>query len=256
MKELKVIDLHVSVGEKEILKGVELSLKGGEIHAIMGPNGSGKSVFSNTVMGDPRYKVTRGDISLDGESLLPLKVDERARKGIFLAFQYPQEVPGVTLSTMLWTTLSARQSKTRPTAAEFQKRLKREMKNIKLDESFVNRSVNEGFSGGEKKRSETLQLAMLEPSFIILDEPDSGLDVDAMKLVAAAVRKYAESHPDAGILIITHYQRILRYIRPQKVHVLVQGRIVKSGGYALAKEVECKGYEKFVNGGGGTVAKG
>jgi Fe-S cluster assembly ATP-binding protein len=250
MKEFKVIDLHVCVGDREILKGLNLRIKGGEVHAIMGPNGSGKSVFSNTVMGDQRYKVTKGDIRFDGESLLPLKVDERARKGIFLAFQYPQEVPGVTISTMLWTALSARSSERRPAAADFQRRLKKEMKNIKLDDSFVNRSVNEGFSGGEKKRAETLQMAILEPGFIILDEPDSGLDVDAMKLVAGAVKKYADSHPNTGMLIITHYQRILRYIRPQKVHVLVHGRIVKSGDYSLAKEVECKGYEGFGNGGG------
>lgn len=254
MRDFRVIDLHVSVGDKEILKGVDLRLKRGEIHAIMGPNGSGKSVFSNTVIGDPRYKVTKGDILFDGESILPLKVDERARKGMFLGFQYPQEVPGVTLSTMLWTALSARPAGSRPTAAEFQKRLKKEMKCIKMDESFANRAVNEGFSGGEKKRAETLQLAMLEPSVIILDEPDSGLDVDAMKLVASSVKNYAETHPDACILIITHYQRILRHIRPQRVHVLVQGKIVKSGDYGLAKEVECKGYERFMNG-GGAVAK-
>jgi Fe-S cluster assembly ATP-binding protein len=248
MKNLRINDLHVAVGDKEILKGITLEINRGEIHAIMGPNGSGKSVFSNTIMGDPRYKITRGDILLDGESILPLKVDERARRGIFLAFQYPQEVPGVSLSTLLWTSINARNT-SRMDAAEFQKRLKKEMKRLKMDEGLTQRSVNEGFSGGEKKKSETLQLSLLSPEVVILDEPDSGLDVDAMKIVATAVKNYTITHPDSCLIVITHYQRILRYIKPRFVHVLVGGRIVKSGGYHLAREVESKGYEQFAGGG-------
>lgn len=240
MRLFEVRDLHVSVGDKHILSGVDLRVRAGEVLAVMGPNGSGKSTLAHAVMGDPRYTVTRGDILLDGESILPLRVDERARRGMFLGFQYPLEVPGVSISSLLWAAISHRKDK--PSAARFNEALKERMTALGMDASLARRSLNEGFSGGEKKRAEVVQMSMLEPEVILLDEPDSGLDVDAMRVVADAVNRYASSHADAGVVLITHYQRMLDLIVPDRVHVIMDGRIVRTGDRSLAKEIEARGY--------------
>lgn len=253
MRDFRVAGLTVSVGENEILRGIDLAVKPGEVHAVMGPNGSGKSTLAHAIMGDPRYRVTGGDITLDGTSLLPLRVDERARKGVFLAFQYPMEVPGVTLSNLLWTAVSTGPGGKKPEMGEFEEALKRSMARLKMDPAFAARGVNEGFSGGEKKRAEVLQMELLEPELVILDEPDSGLDVDAMRLVARNVNAYAKRHPGTGIIVITHYNRILNSIRPDRVHIIVKGVVARSGNQTLAKEVEAKGYE-FITAGDGTEA--
>lgn len=237
---LEIRDLHGSVEGKPILKGVTLTVQGGEVHAIMGPNGSGKSTLANTLMGHPRYEVTGGDVLFMGESILDKSPDERARQGLFLAFQYPVEVPGVTVANFLRQALKYVKGREVP-FSEFRQRLLEKMALLEMDPAMAGRYLNEGFSGGEKKRGEILQLALLEPKVAILDETDSGLDIDALKIVAEGVNRLRG--PDLGVLVITHYQRILRYIEPDFVHVMMDGRIVRSGGKELAELLEEKGYE-------------
>ena len=241
---LEVKDLHVSVENKPILKGLTLTVNKGENHAIMGPNGSGKSTLANTLMGHPKYVVDKGEILIDGEDIITLSPDKRAKKGLFLAFQYPHEVSGVSVFNFLRSSFNS-VSKT-PDAKPlsiigFRKYLREKMDVLGVEESFVKRYLNEGFSGGEKKKSEILQMAVLQPKIAVLDETDSGLDIDALKIVSDAVNKM--SGPDLGILLITHYQRILKYVKPEFVHVLMDGRIVKSGSMSLAEELENKGYD-------------
>lgn len=240
MADLEIRDLHVRVEGKEILKGVTLDINKGEVNAIMGPNGSGKSTLAYALMGHPKYQITSGTIKLFGEDVIPLKPHKRAKKGLFLSFQYPQEIPGVSVSNFLRTALNSLNGKSVP-VPEFIKILKEKMDLLKIDHSFMSRYVNEGFSGGEKKRTEILQLAVLQPKIAILDETDSGLDIDALKIVANGINKLL--NPDLGILLITHYQRLLNYIKPNKVHVLIDGEIVLSGGPELAKQLEEKGYD-------------
>ena len=243
MSKLEIRDLHASVEGTEILKGVDLTINQGEIHALMGPNGSGKSTLANTLLGHPKYKVTKGDVLIDGESIINLTPDKRAKKGLFLAFQYPVAVPGVTMFSFLraaYNAVHTDEKNQAPTIFEFKETLAERMKLLGIDESFMNRYLNEGFSGGEKKRAEILQLAMLKPKFAVLDETDSGLDIDALRVVAEGVSKIASD--DLGILVITHYQRILKYIRPTYVHVLYEGRITASGGQELSLKLEEKGY--------------
>jgi len=235
-----VEDLHVSVEGKEILKGVDLSVERGEVHALMGPNGSGKSTLANALMGHPRYEVTKGRVFFKGENILGLTPDQRARKGLFLALQYPTAIPGVTMVNFLRASLKAVRGGDVP-VREFRAILKETMELLKMDESFARRYVNDGFSGGEKKRAEVLQLGILRPEMAVMDETDSGLDIDALRTVAEGVDGLMG--PGMGVLIITHYQRILDYIKPDIVHVLFGGRVVKSGGPELAKELEAKGYE-------------
>ena len=248
MSTLDIKDLHVSVAtpegtEKEILKGVNLTVNSGETHAVMGPNGSGKSTLSYAIAGHPKYTVTSGSITLDGQDVLEMSVDERARAGLFLAMQYPVEVPGVSMSNFLRTAVTAVRGEA-PKLRLWVKEVKAAMGDLEIDPQFAERSVNEGFSGGEKKRHEILQLGLLKPKIAILDETDSGLDVDALRVVSDGVNRFAEAE-DAGVLLITHYTRILRYIRPQFVHVFVDGRIVESGGPELADELEENGYVRF-----------
>jgi Fe-S cluster assembly ATP-binding protein len=238
---LVVEDLHAEVAGKEILKGVSLTLKSGELTALMGPNGSGKSTLAYALMGHPKYKVTKGTAQLDGQDLLKLSVDQRARAGLFLGFQYPQEVSGLSLSKFLWTAYMQTHTAQTANTAQFDKDLKTHLQYLEMDESLLKRSLNEGFSGGEKKRVEVLQMATLTPRFAILDEPDSGLDIDAVRAVGETVAKL--HRPDAGILVITHYQRILKYLKPDRVHVMVDGVIALSGGRELADELEAKGYD-------------
>jgi Fe-S cluster assembly ATP-binding protein len=236
-------DLHVSVEGKEILKGVDLVVERGEIHALMGPNGSGKSTLANTLMGHPKYVVIRGRALFEGEDILSLTPDERARKGLFLAFQYPIAIPGVSLGNFLRAATRAVRGDGL-TAGEFRKQLMEKMKLLKMDPSFAARYVNDGLSGGEKKRAEVLQMALLQPRIAVMDETDSGLDIDALRTVAEGVK--AIHTPEMGILVITHYQRLLNYIRPQFVHVLVDGRVVKSGGYELVEQLEAQGYDPII----------
>ena len=241
MSVLEVKDLHVTVEGKEILKGVNLKMSTGEIHAIMGPNGTGKSTLSSTIMGDPAYKITKGDILLNGKSIIDLPVDERARMGLFLAMQYPQEIPGVTNAEFVKSAINARRPKDDPIPLmDFIKRLDETLETLDMSEEMADRYLNEGFSGGEKKRNEILQLMMIEPKFAILDEIDSGLDIDALKVVSKGVNKMRG--PEFGSLIITHYQRLLNYIIPDVVHVMMDGRIVAQGGPELAKRLEDEGY--------------
>jgi len=248
MTTLEIKDLHVSVTPSEgdeipILNGVDLTVKSGETHALMGPNGSGKSTLSYAIAGHPKYTVTSGSIALDGEDVLAMSVDERARAGLFLAMQYPVEVPGVSMSNFLRTAATAVRGEA-PKLRLWVKEVKSAMDDFDIDPSFSERSVNEGFSGGEKKRHEILQLDLLKPKIAILDETDSGLDVDALRVVSEGVNRYAaETH--GGILLITHYTRILRYIEPQFVHVFVGGRIIESGGPELADELDANGYVRF-----------
>jgi Fe-S cluster assembly ATP-binding protein len=242
---LEIRNLHVAVEGKPILKGVNLAVRKGEVHALMGPNGSGKSTLANALMGHPRYEVTEGDILFRGGSILEMDPDERARKGIFLAFQYPTAIPGVSVANFLRTALTARrremgEEKPMP-PKEFRALVKEKMALLKMDEAFAGRYLNDGFSGGEKKRAEILQMAVLRPEVAVLDETDSGLDIDALRIVSEGVN--ATAGPDLGILLITHYQRLLNYIRPHHVHVLVDGRVVKSGGPELALELEKLGYD-------------
>jgi Fe-S cluster assembly ATP-binding protein len=243
---LEIQNLQVSIGEKALLKGVNLSIRQGETHALMGPNGTGKSTLAYTLMGHPGYSVTGGKVLLDGADLLALPPEERARLGVFLAFQYPVAIPGVSVANFLRTAINARRRAADPKdkgipIPEFRKMLKAKLELLKIPVEFAGRYLNDGFSGGEKKRVEVLQLAVLTPKFAILDETDSGLDIDALRIVAGGVD--AISGPDLGVLVITHYQRILNYIKPQFVHVMFDGRIVESGGADLAQRLEQQGYD-------------
>jgi Fe-S cluster assembly ATP-binding protein len=248
MATLEIHDLHVSVdteqGSKEILRGVDLTVAQGETHAIMGPNGSGKSTLAYSIAGHPKYHVTGGTVTLDGEDVLAMKVDERARAGIFLAMQYPVEVPGVTVSNFLRTAKTAIDGEA-PKLRTWTKEVKAAMEKLRIDPVFAQRNVNEGFSGGEKKRHEILQMELLNPRIAVLDETDSGLDVDALKIVSEGVNRVREGG-QVGVLLITHYTRILRYIKPDFVHVFVDGRIAEQGGAELADRLEAEGYDRFV----------
>jgi Fe-S cluster assembly ATP-binding protein len=248
MSQLVITDLHASVitdaGEREILRGVSLTLDSGRTHAIMGPNGSGKSTLAYVIAGHPKYVVTSGTISLDGQDVLDMSVDERAKAGLFLAMQYPVEVPGVSVSNFLRTSVTAVRGEA-PKLRTWVKDMKTSMAELQMDPAFAERSVNEGFSGGEKKRHEILQLGLLAPKFAILDETDSGLDVDALRIVSEGVNRYREA-TDGGVLLITHYTRILRYIHADVVHVFVGGRIVETGGPELADVLEAEGYDRYV----------
>ena len=244
MSVLEVKDLHVTVEGKEILKGVNLKMPTGEIHAIMGPNGTGKSTLSSTIMGDPAYKITKGDILLNGKSIIDLPVDERARMGLFLAMQYPQEIPGVTNAEFVKSAINARRPKDDPIPLmDFIKRLDETLETLDMSEEMADRYLNEGFSGGEKKRNEIMQMMMIRPEFAILDEIDSGLDIDALKVVSRGVNQMRGD--DFGSLIITHYQRLLNYIVPDYVHVMMDGQLVKTGGPDLAIRLEKEGYAKL-----------
>lgn len=247
---LKISDLHAVVAEggAEILRGVDLELGAGEIHAIMGPNGSGKSTLAKVLSGHPAYEVTQGEVWFKGRDLSELEPDERAREGLFLAFQYPVEIPGVSIANFLRTALQAMNPDEEIDIFDFQEQLLDRMRLLAMDPSFAERSVNHGFSGGEKKRNEILQLAMLEPMLAVMDETDSGLDIDALKIVSNGINALHDQRPEMTVLLITHYQRILNYIRPDQVHVMVAGRIVRSGGAELAEELEAKGYEAFREG--------
>ena len=239
---LKITNLHAGLPDREILKGLTLEINPGEVHAIMGPNGSGKSTLSKVMAGHEDYSVTAGTVELDGQNLLEMSVDARARAGLFLAFQYPHEIPGVSNANFLRAAKKARLPEGADIdAIKFYKELYARMDALEMDRSFTSRSVNEGFSGGEKKRNEILQLMMLEPKYAVLDETDSGLDIDALKIVARGVN--AMRSPDRGFLLITHYQRLLNYIQPDFVHVLIDGKVVRSGDRALALELEAKGYD-------------
>ena len=246
MADLEIKDLTVQVEDKVILKGATLTINKGEIHALMGPNGSGKSTLANVLMGNPFYQVVRGEVLYKGEDLLAMSPDARARKGLFIAFQYPVAIPGVTMSSFLRTAVSARRGyeKELIPVSEFQKLLRQSLDELKIEPSIVSRYVNEGFSGGEKKRAEILQMAVLEPEIAIMDETDSGLDIDSVKVVADGVnRMFEQAQGKMGILVITHYSRILHYIKPSNLHVMFDGRIVVSGGPELAEELEQAGYE-------------
>ena len=246
MSQLEIKNLHVNIDGKEILKGLDLTIEQGKIHAIMGPNGTGKSTLAYTLMGHPSYTVTEGEVHFKGQNILELEPDERSRLGIFLAFQYPVAIPGVTVANFLRTAINARrravnaEDKGMP-IPEFRKLLKEKMDLLRMDHTFAGRYLNEGFSGGEKKRAEILQLAALKPQIAILDETDSGLDIDALRIVADGVN--ALMNNDMGILVITHYQRLLNYIKPDYVHVMLDGRIVESGGADLALHLEDQGYD-------------
>ncbi len=239
---LEIKDLRATIAGTEILKGLSLSINAGEVHAIMGPNGSGKSTLANVLMGNPAYEVTGGEVRFKGELINDMAPDIRARLGLFLAFQYPVAIPGVTMVNFLRQALNAKRGEDMP-IREFRELLFSKMDLLKVDQDFARRYVNDGFSGGEKKRAEMLQMAMLEPAMAVLDETDSGLDIDALRTVAEGVN--ALMNPEMGLLLITHYQRLLNYIKPQFVHVLVEGRIVRSGGPELAQELEASGYEQF-----------
>ncbi|HTI13130.1 MAG TPA: Fe-S cluster assembly ATPase SufC [Dictyobacter sp.] len=256
--ELVIKNLHANIEGKPILRGVNLTINQGEIHALMGPNGSGKSTLSNVIMGNPQYEVTEGEIWFKGENILEYSPDRRARMGLFLAFQYPMSIPGVSVANFLRRALEAVREGNKPLEegenptgkmskrktippGEFRRLLQEKMKLLKVDNSFINRSINDGFSGGEKKRAEILQMALLQPEIALMDETDSGLDIDALRIVSESVN--ALTGPNLGVLLITHYQRMLDYIKPDFVHVMFHGRIIKSGGRDLALELEQKGYE-------------
>ena len=248
MSKLEISNLHVDVetenGAKPILKGVNLTINPGEVHAIMGPNGSGKSTLAYAIAGHPKYTVTQGSVKLDGVELTELTVDQRARAGLFLAMQYPVEVPGVSVANFLRTAKTALDGEA-PKVRTWVKQVNEALNRLQLESEFSSRSVNEGFSGGEKKRHEIAQLELLNPKFAVLDETDSGLDIDALRIVSDGVNRYMEQ-ADRGVLLITHYTRILRYIKPTFVHVFVDGQIVEEGGSELADRLEVEGYEKFV----------
>ncbi|MBX3751144.1 MAG: Fe-S cluster assembly ATPase SufC [Opitutaceae bacterium] len=242
MSQLEIKDLNISIGSKAIVKGFSLTIKSGEVHAIMGPNGTGKSTLAKAIAGHPDYAITGGDVLLDGASILAMQPDERARAGLFLAFQYPSEIQGVTIANFLRAAVQARLAEGEELdATAYYKRLYSKMDALKIDRKFTSRAVNDGFSGGEKKRCEILQMAMLEPKFALMDETDSGLDIDALRIVAEGVN--AMRGPNLGMLMITHYQRLLDYIVPDFVHVMYDGRIVRSGEKDLALELEAKGYD-------------
>src|SRR2546430_4285538 len=242
MKELNIERLHIAIADQQIVRGLTLRVPRGEVHALMGPNGSGKSTLAKVLAGHPDYQVTQGKITMDGENLLELEPDERARRGLFMAFQYPSEIPGVTIANFLRAALAARLPEGEELeATEYYAKLYEKMELLGMDRSFTSRSVNEGFSGGKKKRTEILQLAMLQPKYAILDETDSGLDIDALKIVARGVNMMRG--PGLGVLLITPYQRLLNYIVPDHLHVMVAGRIVRSGGKELALELEERGYD-------------
>ncbi|HEU5015033.1 MAG TPA: Fe-S cluster assembly ATPase SufC [Roseiflexaceae bacterium] len=248
--DLVIKDLHVRIEEKEILKGVNLTVKPGMIHAIMGPNGSGKSTLAYTLAGHPAYEVTGGEAWYKGQNILELGADERSKLGLFLAFQYPVAIPGVTVANFLRSAINAHRAEegtdpkqTAIPMAQFRKELRDRMSTLEVDDSFARRYLNEGFSGGEKKRIEILQMAMLKPSMAIMDETDSGLDIDALRIVSHGVNTLAQEQPDMGVLVITHYQRLLNYIKPHFVSVMMEGRIVREGGPELALELEEKGYD-------------
>ena len=242
MNALEIHDLHVNIGDKPIVKGLSLTVPKGEVHAVMGPNGTGKSTLAKAIAGHPDYTIVSGSVSLDGRNILEMEPDERARAGLFLAFQYPSEIPGVSIANFLRAALQARLAEgDELDATTYYKRLYAKMDLLKIDRKFTSRSVNEGFSGGEKKRCEILQMALLEPAYAVMDEPDSGLDIDALKIVAEGVNSLRG--PKLGVLLITHYQRLLDYIVPDQVHVMWDGRIVKSGDKSLALELEAKGYD-------------
>lgn len=246
MSELVIKNLHVNIENKEILKGLDLTVKQGEIHALMGPNGTGKSTLAYTLMGHPNYEVTEGDIWFKGENILELQPDERSRLGLFLAFQYPVAIPGVTVANFLRSAINARRRAGNPDdkgmpIPEFRTMLKEKMDVLKMDHAFAGRYLNDGFSGGEKKRAEILQMAVLRPEIAILDETDSGLDIDALRVVSEGVNTLTDS--DMGALVITHYQRLLNYVKPHFVHVMMDGRIVESGGPELALKLEEQGYD-------------
>ena len=249
MATLEVKNLHVTVetdqGTKEILKGVDLVINSGEIHAVMGPNGSGKSTLAYSIAGHPKYTVTQGEILLDGENVLEMSVDERAKAGLFLAMQYPVEIPGVSVSNFLRTAKTAVTGEA-PALRTWIKDVREAMDNLKIDSTFSERNVNEGFSGGEKKRHEILQLELLKPGFAILDETDSGLDVDALKIVSEGVNR-AHKDNNLGVLMITHYTRILKYIKPDFVHVFVAGKVAEEGGPELAERLEAEGYDRYLS---------
>ena len=251
MATLEIKNLHAQVlpsdeneEPKEILKGVDLTVNSGEIHAIMGPNGSGKSTLSYVIAGHPRYEVTEGEILLDGENVLEMGVDERARAGLFLAMQYPTEVPGVKMSQFMRSAVTAIRGEA-PKLREWNKELTEAREKLSIDKSFAHRSVNEGFSGGEKKRHEVMQLDILKPKFAVMDETDSGLDVDALRVVSEGINRYQEE-TKGGILLITHYKRILNYVVPDFVHVFADGHVIKTGGAELADQLEADGYEQFL----------
>jgi Fe-S cluster assembly ATP-binding protein len=248
MADLAIRNLHASIDGAEILKGVDLELSKGEVHAIMGPNGSGKSTLAHVLMGHPAYEVTDGEVELKGEQLLELEPDERSRLGLFLAFQYPSAIPGVTVANFLRLAVNAHRrgpdGEENPIRIpEFRKLLQESMEQLKIDRSMTSRYLNEGFSGGEKKRMEMLQMAVLKPEIAVLDETDSGLDIDALRIVADGVNRLVG--PDMGALVITHYSRLLKYIKPDHIHVLIDGRIVRSGGPELADELEREGYAPY-----------
>lgn len=244
--EIKGLEVQVETNEgpKEILKGVDLTIRSGEIHAIMGPNGSGKSTLAYSIAGHPKYEVTGGEVLLDGENILEMSVDERARAGLFLAMQYPVEVPGVTVSNFLRTAKTAIEGEA-PALRHWVKEVRDAMTRLRMDPDMASRDVNHGFSGGEKKRNEILQLELLKPRFAVLDETDSGLDVDALRVVSEGVNRVHEN-TDAGIMLITHYTRILNYIKPDFVHVFVNGRVAEQGGPELAERLEAEGYDRFL----------
>ena len=246
---LEIRNLHVSVEDKPILRGVDLSVKQGEVHALMGPNGSGKSTLANVLLGNPAYVVTDGEIIFDGQNILEMEPDERSRAGLFLAFQYPVSIPGVTVANFLRLAINARMKAEDPDSkgisiTDFRKMMREKMDALQMEHSFAGRYLNEGFSGGEKKRAEILQMAVLQPTMAILDETDSGLDIDALRVVSEGVNKLRG--PELGVLVITHYQRILNYIKPDYVHVMYQGQIVENGGPELALKLEDAGYDWIV----------
>ena len=237
----EIKDLYARCEAKEILKGLNLTIQAGETHALMGPNGSGKSTLSNVIMGHPAYEVTAGEILFQGQNVVELDPEERARLGLFLAFQYPVAIPGVSVVKLLKSALDARAGDQKVSTSAYLKELKENLAYLEMDPVFLNRFLNEGFSGGEKKRMEILQMLMLKPAMAIMDETDSGLDIDALRIVSKGVNKLV--HPGFGLLVITHYERILRYIKPSHIHVLIDGRIAYSGGPDLVKELETKGYD-------------
>ncbi len=246
MTEIDIHNLHVSIDGREILKGVDLTVKQGEVHAIMGPNGTGKSTLAYTLMGHPHYEITEGEICLKGQNLVELEPDVRSHLGLFLAFQYPVSIPGVTVANFLRTALNAKRKSSNPedkgiSIPEFRRLLKEKMDMLKMDHSFAGRYLNEGFSGGEKKRAEVLQMAVLQPEIAVMDETDSGLDIDALRIVSEGINTLRG--PELGVLLITHYQRMLNYIKPDFVHIMMDGRIVETGGPELALHLEEHGYD-------------